>query len=477
MNKVYLYNTLTRHKDEFQPLKKGTSALKLRRASKVGLYTCGPTVYDYAHIGNLRTYIFEDILRRVLEYNGYKVKHIMNITDVGHLTSDADFGEDKLEQGSKREGKSVWEIAEFYTKAFKENLKDLNIKEPNKWCRATDYIKEQIKFVKQLEKKGLTYKTSDGIYFDTSQYSDYPKLARLNLDGQKEGARVEVNEEKKNPTDFALWKFSPKNSQRQMEWDSPWGKGFPGWHLECSAISLKTLGKEFDIHCGGVDHIPVHHTNERAQNWGLTTRRLCSGWQAGKESIKFWLHGEFLLINEGRMGKSEGNLITLQRIKDKGLNPLAYRYFVLQAHYRSKLNFSWEALEAAQSGYQNLISEISKLDKPKGNCPGFEEKFLQAINDDLNMPVALSVIQELLKSDNPSAAKRQSIIKFDKVLGLNLNQYKVDKVISEEVKKLIDERQLARKKKDFKKADELRRKIEDKGLRIKDLEDNKYEVE
>ena len=256
MNKLLLYNTLTRQKEEFKPLK----------GKKVGLYTCGPTVYNYAHIGNLRTYIFEDVLRRVLEFNGYKVKQIMNITDVGHLTSDGDTGEDKLEKGAQREGKSVWEIADFYTKAFKEDLTELNIQMPHKWIKATDCIKEQINFVRKLEKKGLTYQTSDGIYFDTAKYPDYAKLAKLNLEGQKEGARVEVNSEKKNPTDFALWKFSPAGSKRQMEWNSPWGKGFPGWHLECSAISLKALGKEFDIHTGGIDHIPVHHTNERAQN-------------------------------------------------------------------------------------------------------------------------------------------------------------------------------------------------------------------
>ena len=457
MNKIFLYNTLTRQKDEFQPLKKG----------KVGLYTCGPTVYDYAHIGNLRTYVFEDILRRVLEYNGYQVKHVMNITDVGHLTSDADSGEDKLEKGSKREGQPIWKIIDFYTYAFKDDTGELNILEPKIWCKATDYIKEQIKLVKKLEKKGLTYKTSDGIYFDTSKYPGYSKLAKLNIEGQQEGARVEVNQEKRNSTDFALWKFSPKDSHRQMEWSSPWGVGFPGWHLECSVMSMKKLGKEFDIHCGGIDHIPVHHTNERAQNWGLT----------GLESVKFWLHGEFLVINDGKMAKSEGNFITMQTLKHKGINPLAYRYFCLQAHYRSKLNFTWEALEAASNGYQNLINDISRLKKPLGNCLEYEEKFLQAINDDLNMPMALAVLQELLKSNSPSSAKRQSIIKFDKVLGLNLNQYKVDKAISEEVQKLIDERQLARQNKDFQKADELRQKLEEQGIKIKDLPSGKFEIE
>ncbi len=467
MNKIHLFNTLTRSKQEFKPLKSG----------KAGLYTCGPTVYNYAHIGNLRTYIFEDVLRRVLEFNGYKVKHVMNITDVGHLTSDADTGEDKIEQSAKESGKSAQEIVELYTKAFKSDMKDLNLIEPHKWCKATDYIKEQIKIVKKLEKKGLTYKTSDGIYFDTSKYPDYPKLAKLNLEGQKEGARVCVNTEKKNPTDFALWKFSPKESKRQMEWESPWGKGFPGWALECSAMSIKHLGKEFDIHCGGIDHIPVHHTNERAQNWGVTN----------KESVKFWLHGEFLIINQSRMGKSEGNFITMQTVKDKGINPLVYRYFVLQAHYRTKLNFSWEALDAAQSGYRNLVNDVSRLDppslkfrragKPSGNCAEYEEEFFKAINDDLNISEALAVMQKLLKSDCPSSAKRQSVIKFDKVLGLNLNQYKEEKVVSREVESLIEERQQARQDKDFKKADELRQKIEAKGVRIKDLPNNEYEVE
>ena len=466
---VYLYNTLSRSKEEFKPLKRG----------KVSLYTCGPTVYNFAHIGNLRTYVFEDVLRRTLEFNGYKVKQVMNITDVGHLTSDADTGEDKLEKGAAREGKSVWEIAEFYTRAFRQDLRDLNIQEPHQWVRATDCVKAQIKFVKKLEKKGLTYKISDGIYFDTAKYPDYSKLARLNLEGQKAGARVEVNREKRNPTDFALWKFSYPNgrsfdsvqddvaSRRQMEWHSPWGKGFPGWHLECSAISLKNLGKQFDIHTGGIDHIPVHHTNERAQNWGLTNG----------ESVRYWLHGEFLVINEGKMAKSEGNFITLQTLKDKGISPLAYRYFVLQAHYRTQLNFSWPALEAAQNGYDNLIRVISGLGLPGQACHNCLGKFTQAVNDDLNTPAALAVVQELLKSDKPAAKKRQTIIEFDKVLGLGLNQYKEPRALPAEVKRLMAERQRARLNKDFNQADELRRQLEKEGIRIKDLPDGKYEIE
>jgi len=468
MKSVFLYNTLTRRKEEFKPLK----------SKKVGLYSCGPTVYDYAHIGNLRTYIFEDALKRVLKFNGYKVKQVMNITDVGHLTSDADEGEDKLEKGAKREGKTVWEIAEFYTKAFKVNLKDLNILEPDIWCKATDFIKEQIKFVKQLAKKGLTYKTADGIYFDTAKYPDYARLAKLNLAGQRAGARVKVNPEKKHPTDFALWKFSYSNgrsfdsvlddqaSRRQMEWPSPWGRGFPGWHLECSAMSIKQLGKEFDIHCGGVDHIAVHHTNERAQNWGLTS----------KESVKWWLHGEFLIINQGRMGKSEGNFITLKTLKEKGIAPLAYRFFVLQAHYRTKLNFSWEAMAAAQSGYQNLVNEISRFDRPSGGCPEFEQRFLETINDDLDIPRGLAILQELLKSNYHHSSKRQAIIKFDQVLGLNLNQYKKERPLSAKVKDLINRRQQARADKDFALADKIRQELKDQGIIIKDLEDGGYEI-
>lgn len=457
MKPIFLFNTLTRQKEEFKPIKKG----------KVGLYTCGPTVYDYAHIGNLRTYIFEDVLRRTLEFNDYKVKQVMNITDVGHLTSDADEGEDKLEKGAKREGKSVWEIADFYTKAFKENLKDLNIKEPNIWCKATAAIKEQIKFIKQLEKKELTYKISDGLYFDTSKYPDYARLAKLNLEGQKEGARVSVNQEKRNPTDFALWKFSPAGAKRQMEWPSPWGVGFPGWHIECSAISQKLLSKEFDIHCGGIDHIPIHHTNERAQNWGVT----------GKETVKYWIHGEFLIINESKMAKAEGNFITLQTLKDKGIEPMAFRYFCLQAHYRSKLNFSWEAVQAAQSGYQNLIREISKFDKPSGGCPEFENLFTETLNNDLDTPRCLAVLQDMLNSNYQPSSKRQTIIKFDKVFGSNLNQYKKPVKLTPEIEKLIAERQKARADKDFKKADQIRRELDEQGIKIKDLPDGGYETE
>ncbi|MFH1744887.1 MAG: cysteine--tRNA ligase, partial [bacterium] len=294
MNKILLYDTLSREKQEFEPIKKG----------KVGLYTCGPTVYDFAHIGNFRSYIFEDILKRVLEYNGYEVTHVMNITDVGHLTGDGDMGEDKLEKGAKREGKTAREIAKYYTESFKKDAKKLNIILPEEELmpRATDYIEEQIELIKILENKGYTYRTSDGIYFDTSKVEDYTKLSHLNLDQLREGARVEKNEEKKNATDFSLWKFSPKDVKRQMEWTSPWGTGFPGWAIECSAMSAKILGKQLDIHCGGIDHINVHHTNEIAQSEAAT----------GKKFFNYWMHCAFLNIVGGKkMAKSDGNFLTL----------------------------------------------------------------------------------------------------------------------------------------------------------------------
>ncbi|HLC89595.1 MAG TPA: cysteine--tRNA ligase [Patescibacteria group bacterium] len=446
MEKLFLYNTLARKKQDFKPLKGKT----------VGLYACGPTVYNYAHIGNLRTYIFEDILKRVLLYNGYSVKHVMNITDVGHLTSDADSGEDKMEKGAAREKKSVWEIAEFYTKEFKNNLKDLNILPPKIWCKATDYIKEQIDFIKVLGKKGLTYQTQDGVYFNAKKFPDYAKLASLNLKGQQAGSRVEVNPEKKNPFDFALWKFSPKNQKRQMEWASPWGKGFPGWHLECSAMSIAKLGHEFDFHCGGVDHIFVHHTNERAQNWGLT----------GKEAVRFWLHGEFLIIDFGRMGKSEGNFITLQTLIDKRFNPLAFRYLCLQIHYRQKLNFSWDSLQSAQNALDNFYGIIGDYGKSKIGCAEYEANFLAAINDDLNLPKALAVVWDLIKDDSmPPSAKKQSLLKFDLVLGLGLAKAKKPK-IPKEIIKLAKEMENARKAKDWKKSDALRDKVDALGYNV-----------
>ncbi len=446
---LYLYNTLTRQKEEFIPVKKGL----------VGLYTCGPTVYAPAHIGNLRTYIFEDVLKRVLLYNGYKVKHVMNITDVGHLTSDADEGEDKMEKGARQTGKNVWQLAKEYTALFQQNLRDLNILEPTLWCRATDNITEQINLIKTLTEKGFTYQTSDGLYFDTGKLNDYGKLACLDTEGLKPGARVELNSAKKNPTDFALWKFSPTGQKRQMEWPSPWGTGFPGWHIECSAMSMKYLGKTFDIHCGGIDHIPVHHTNEIAQSEAATDKPLA----------KYWLHGEFLIINDQRMGKSEGNLITLASLKEKDIDPLAYRYFTYSAHYRSPLNLSLTALEGAQKAWQNLQAKVAMLPAATGSCAEFEEKFLQTINDDLNMPQALAIVWQMLRSDCPEAAKKASLIKFDKVLTLGLKNIESLKVPAN-IKKLLVERETARQNKNWQRADELREVITQQGFKVDDTE-------
>lgn len=451
---INLYNTLTKKTEPFSPIKKG----------QVGLYTCGPTVYNYAHIGNLRTYVFEDILKRVLKFNGYKVKHVMNITDVGHLTSDADEGEDKIEKGAKREGKTAWEIAEFYTRAFKNDLAELNIEEPKVWCKATDHIKEQIKLIKKLEKKGFVYKTVDGIYFDTSLLPDYGKLTNLKNQELRAGARVEVGD-KKNITDFALWKFSPSLSQRQMEWKSPWGVGFPGWHIECSAMSAKYLGQPFDIHCGGIDHVPVHHTNEIAQSEAAE----------GKPLANYWLHGEFLLTGEAKMAKSEGNFLTLETIKAKGFSPLAYRYLLLQTHYRKQLNFSWEALEAAQNGLNRLYHSVSAISSviPTAQEESLAGQFTELINNDLNLPEALALIWTALKNQKINL---KTILLFDEVLGLDIKN-KIAKIkksgeqISLEVKKLISERELARKNKNWAKSDELREELDGLGYEVKDTKD------
>lgn len=447
---IFLHNTLARKIDEFKPLKNG----------RAGIYACGPTVYNYQHIGNMRTYIFEDILKRVFLYNNYKIKHIINITDVGHLTSDGDTGEDKMEKGAAREGKSAWEIAKFYTKIFKQDLKDLQIIAPTKFTNATDNIKEQIELIKKLEKKGFTYKTTDGIYFDTAKLSDYGKLAQLDKQELKAGVRVEMGE-KKNIHDFALWKFSPQNEKRQMEWKSPWGVGFPGWHIECSAMSVKFLGQPFDIHCGGIDHIPVHHTNEIAQSEAAE----------GKPLANYWLHGEFILLGTDKMSKSTGNFITLQTLKEKNFNPLAYRYLLLQTHYRKQLNFSLEALTAAQNGLNHLYNVIKNWSKTGGgNCADYEEKFLNAINNDLDMPAAMAIMWDLIKDPMfPPSAKKITILKFDKVLGLGLSKLKKEKnIIPEKIKTLIKERDAARASKNWSESDRLRKELETLGYKVED---------
>jgi len=448
-----LYNTLFRKKQEFKPINK----------KQVGLYTCGPTVYNYAHIGNLRTYIFEDILKRVLIYNGYKVKHVMNITDVGHLTGDRDMGEDKLEKSAQRAHKSAWQIAEFYTQAFKKDLKLLNILKPNIWCKATDNIKEQIDLIKKLEEKDYTYKTSDGIYFDTFKFKNYTKLSHQRLSELQEGARVEKNLEKKNPTDFALWKFSPKDKKRQMEWNSPWGIGFPGWHIECSAMSMKFLCQQLDIHCGGVDHINIHHTNEIAQSEAAT----------GKKFFNYWLHGAFLNITGGKkMAKSEKNFLTIENaLLKKNINPLAYRYACLTVHYRKSMEWNVKSIQSAKNALNNLYEAIAniKADKKAIVDKKYREKFLMALNDDLNMPQALAVVWQIINSKLPEQIKKITLLDFDKVLGLGLDKIKKEKsVIPEAVKKLAAKRERVRKNKNWPKADKIRKKIEELGYKIED---------
>jgi cysteinyl-tRNA synthetase len=456
--KLYLYNSLTRKKEEFKSIKSG----------EVGIYTCGPTVYNYAHIGNLRTYIFEDVLKRVLIYNGYSVKHVMNITDVGHLSGDRDMGEDKMEQGAVREGKNAWDIADFYTQAFKKDIAHLNILNPDIWVKATDTLPEQIALVKTLEEKGYTYRTADGIYFDTAKVKDYTKLSHQDLEALQEGARVERNPEKRNPTDFALWKFSPKDSKRQMEWDSPWGVGFPGWHLECSAMSMKFLGEQLDIHCGGTDHIDVHHTNEIAQSEAAT----------GKPFFNFWMHGAFLIIAGGKkMAKSAENFLTLENAFLKNdINPLTYRFAAFLTHYRKPMEFSDEGIEAARNGLLHLQNQVRQVvGAGVGNDNDinveYKDKFLAAVNDDLNMPRAMAVVQEMLKSSIGDRQKLTTILDFNQVLGLNLDQLDQEQALPEAVQKRVAARTRARKDKDFATSDRLRAEIEAMGYLVQDTKD------
>lgn len=444
-----LYNTLTRRKELFKPIKD----------KKVGIYTCGPTVYSYQHIGNLRSYIFADTLKRILLYNNYKVKHVMNVTDVGHLTSDADTGEDKIEKAAKKERKTAKEITNYYWKIFRDDFKKLNILEPNIWCKATDHIKEQIELIKKLEKNGYTYKTSDGIYFDTSKMKNYGELAQLRKQKLKPGKRIGLGE-KKNPTDFALWKFSPSTSsgqaKRQQEWKSPWGIGFPGWHIECSAMSMKYSGERFDIHTGGIDHIPIHHPNEIAQNQGAT----------GHKVVNFWAHGAFLTFKGEKVSKSKGGLYTISELEEKGFNPMAYKYLVFNAHYRSSLNFSLKSLKKAQEGYNRLKNIIGEIKDDKKINKKYLDEFKKAINDDLDIPKAMSILWKLVR-DKKTNGKIKTIKEMDKVLGLDLLK-KEELEIPEAIQKLVAEREKARKQKDFKKSDELRAKIKSLDYWVED---------
>jgi cysteinyl-tRNA synthetase len=453
-NPLQLYDNFTRTLRPFAPLHEGGA---------VGMYTCGPTVYDYQHIGNYRTFLFEDVLRRVLEWNGYRVRHVMNITDVGHLTSDGDTGEDKMEKGARRTGKSAWEIAQLYTEAFVADLKLLNIEDPAVLCRATDHIPEQIAFIADIEKNGFAYRTADGIYFDTSKQADYGYLARLDLKGQEAGKRVELGE-KRHPSDFALWKFSPPGEKRQMEWDSPWGKGFPGWHIECSAMAQKYLGDYFDIHCGGEDHIPVHHTNEIAQTEARVGTRLAN----------FWLHGYFLLSNDAKMAKSDGHFLRIAYLVERGYDPLAYRYLCLTAHYRGQLNFTWDALDAAAIALDRMRNGVFAA-RDAGTAtpePALLERFTNEINDDLNLPRALAVAWETLRGDLAPAARRATLLAFDAVLGLRLAEWTPkQETVPDEVKALAEARLAARRAKNYADSDRLRAELHAAGWEMEDRPD------
>jgi cysteinyl-tRNA synthetase len=471
-NDLTLFNTLSDKKEIFKPIKDNV----------VTMYNCGPTVYDYAHIGNLRSYVFADVLRRALLYNGYSVKQVINITDVGHLTSDADEGADKIEEGARREGKKVNTIIKLFTKAFLDDLKKLNIgTKKTHFPKASEHIPEQIAFIQTLDEKGYTYRTSDGIYFDTSLLKDYGKLGNIDIKGLKEGARIRKKDEKRNPTDFALWKFSPPagrpEEKRQQEWKSPWGVGFPGWHIECSAMSMKHLGKQIDIHTGGIDHIPIHHNNEIAQTESVT----------GRKFVNYWMHNAFITIEGQKIAKSIGNTIYLRNIADRGFSPLSLRYWFLTAHYKTRINFTWEALEGASAALFKLHKFfVEKLGTRSGSISiTHQQRFNTAISDDLDTPRAIALMWELVKDESVEKGdKRATLLDYDRVLGIGLsgsNRRMVEMLsgrgkqlkigdLPVVIKKLVNEREKARKNQDWEKADRMREEIEQKGYDIEDTD-------
>jgi cysteinyl-tRNA synthetase len=480
--KLSLYNTLGRAVQEFQPLRPG----------EVGLYACGPTVYNYAHIGNLRTYVFEDVLVRTLRAFGCRVRHVMNVTDVGHLTGDADQGEDKMLKSAREQGRSVWDVARFYTDAFFRDLQKLNICSPDIVCRATDHIPEMIDLVSRLEKRGYTYSAGGNLYFDISRVPDYGKLTGQNLEELRAGARVEVDPSKRNPLDFVLWFTRSKFEHQAMLWDSPWGRGYPGWHVECSAMSMKYLGEEVDIHCGGVDHIPVHHTNEVAQSEAAT----------GRSWVRYWVHGEFLVLARQKMAKSTGHFLTLPALEERGFHPLDFRYLCLGAHYRSQLQFGFEALEAARSARRNLNDRLARLlaeaqapagapvearpsgprQPPAGPAPapsrhlatpsGYLTAFRAHLAADLNAPQGLADLWGCLRDDRLDPALRaREALTMDAILGLGLEAVEppgVEAELDDELETLIQEREVARRARDFPRADEIRAALRQRGIVLED---------
>ncbi len=456
-----LYNTLTRKKEEFTPLTGNT----------VRMYSCGPTVYNYAHIGNMRTYVFMDLLRRTLKAEGYKVKGVMNITDVGHLLSDADDGEDKMAKAAREQKKTPLEIATYYTDVFFKDLSLLNIQKPEVTPKATDHIPEMLAMVYDLCEKGYGYETSDGIYYDISRFPDYGSLSGINLEDQQAGARVEVNDEKRNPYDFAIWKKAPK--EHIMQWESRWGMGYPGWHIECSAMSKKYLGEVFDIHTGGVDHIPIHHENEIAQSYGA----------CGKNPAKFWVHGEFMCVDGGKMSKKLGNTYTISQLDEMGYSPMAFRYFCLNTHYRKKLNFTFPAMDGAKIAYERLCEAVfrhkdgtAQMDAEK--LAAYEKEFKEYIADDLNIPGALGVLWTMVK-ESPANEIYALALKMDEVFGLRLQEYvpAVKQVeVPVEITALCEARIAAKKDKNYALADSLRAEITAKGYLVKDTKDG-YTIE
>ena len=456
---LYFYNTLTRKKEKFIPIDK----------KEVRIYSCGPTVYKNATIGNMRTNIFQDTLRRTLKYNGYKIKHVMNITDVGHLVSDGDEGEDKMLKSAREENKSPLEIAEYYTDLFFRDLERLNLEKPEIICKATEHINDMIEYVKKLMENGYAYETSTAIYFDVSKLDEYGILSGINLEDQKAGARVDIDEEKRNPYDFALWIKAPEN--HLMKWDSPWGLCYPGWHIECSAMGQKYLGEQFDIHTGGIDLIPTHHENEIAQSKG----------KCGKIPAKFWMHGEYLLINGRKMSKSLGNVYLLDDITNRGYEPIVFKLFCYSCHYKNKLNFTWEAIDSTakslirlREGYQKHLLGDDNVSKEI--IESYENKFHEAINDDLNMPQAISVVWDVVKNNIKSKQFAQLLDKFDTVLGIDISKKPEEKNdIPEEVIKIAEKRKIARENKDWNESDKLRDNISELGYIIKDNKDG-YEL-
>jgi cysteinyl-tRNA synthetase len=453
-----LFNTMGRQMETFVPIADG----------KVGMYGCGLTVYNYAHIGNLRTYVFEDILRKTLEYCGYQVRHVMNVTDVGHLTGDTDEGEDKMVKSSRETGRTVWEIAEFYTKAFFRDFTLLRCAMPTVVCKATDHIQDMIDLIARIEANGFTYSAGGNLYFDIARFPDYGKLALLDLQDLRAGARVEVDQGKRNPFDFALWFTKSKFEHQAMLWDSPWGRGYPGWHIECSAMSMKYLGEHFDIHCGGVDHVPVHHTNEIAQSEAAT----------GRKWVNYWQHGEFLLMGREKMAKSAGNFITLSTLTEKGYDPLDFRYFCLGAHYRTQLMFSFEGLDAARTSRRGLMERVAQLkaeapqgaQEPAGKALDYLRDFETHMADDLNMPRCLADLWTLLRDQEvPAAQKLGLALRMDRIFDLDLASAKEEELrLDEESTALLEERRQARRAGNFKRSDEIRAVLRDRGIEVQD---------